>query len=203
MAMAVAEFLGGRHQDGSGVFVRIVISNQEGWEYRGVTGPLIMARLPGVVVSDDKMVVFFNRSRGHANVGATSVPLPCGEIRHRYDVTIGRSGRLPPPPPGRAHCGGWKAEGRVPGTGGLRWRAGAADPTGFSVTAGFAWSLVDDIIQGKIRQVNLRLEQIAKEDKHRFDRDGPIHDIKDVNAFARELWYRSSLQLGRCPEPST
>ena len=70
-----------------------------------------------------------------------------------------------------------------------------ADVFGFSVTAGLAWSLVDDIIQGKIRQANLRLEQIAKVDKHRFDRDGPIHDIKDVNAFARELWYRSSLQL--------
>ena len=100
MATAVAEILAGRHLDGGGVFVRIFIGNLEGWEHRGVTGPLIMARLPGVVVSDDKMEVFFSKSRGQAGLGGTSAPIPCGEIRHHYEIRFGLPGRLPPPPPG-------------------------------------------------------------------------------------------------------
>ena len=76
-----------------------------------------------------------------------------------------------------------------------REAAGLGQRLGFSITAGFVWSLVDDIIKGNIKQVNLRLEKYKDKERPRFDRDGPPLAQEDPEAYAVEMWYRSSRQL--------
>lgn len=72
------------------------------------------------------------------------------------------------------------------------------DVAPFSITLNVAWSMLDEVLDGRIQHARIALNPGAdKASGKSFHWAGPNEEIKDLTDFSTNLWLRSSIQLAR------